>query len=76
MYTSVLHEMYFPVTDMGIKKNTVQVVNDVHCMGCKYYRLLNGGVQMYCGYIFVEDRKRPCDPGKDCTVRLKRKGKR
>lgn len=61
------------MTDMARKKaiNT-PVVNDPHCIGCMYYRLLNGGVQMYCSYIFEEDKKRPCDPGKDCTVKVKR----
>lgn len=54
---------------------TQPVVNDENCIGCRYYRLLNGGPQMYCNYIFEEDRKRPCDPGKDCTVRRIKSGR-
>lgn len=52
------------------------VTNDKYCIGCRYYRTMYGGDQMYCDYIFAEDKKRPCDPGKDCTVRVKRKGKK
>lgn len=61
---------------MRKKPINLPVVNDEHCVGCRYYRLINGGLQMYCNYIFAEDKKRPCDPGKDCTVRVKRKEKK
>lgn len=58
------------------KTMNLPVENDKYCMGCRYYRMINGGEQMYCSYIFEEDRKRPCDPGKDCTVKKKRRGKK
>ena len=40
---------------------------DEYCIGCKYYRALYQ-VNTMCHYILDEGRKRPCDPGKDCTV--------
>ena len=43
-----------------------------HCKGCVYL----GGHPDYrtCNYIFIEDKRRPCPPGKDCTVKkLKKK---
>lgn len=48
---------------------------DRNCVGCRYYRPIHGK-QMYCDYIFAEDKKRPCDPGKDCTVKAKRRRKK
>ena len=57
---------------MGIKLRNIAVVNDRYCKGCKYYRALTTGEQHYCNYIFAEDKKRPCDPGKDCTVRVEK----
>lgn len=42
-----------------------------YCEGCLYY----GGEFEYnkcCNYIFVHGKKRPCPPGKDCTVKVKK----
>lgn len=49
----------------------VPVENDPTCEGCKYYaRLGSGSSQMACHYLLIEGRRRPCDPGKDCTVKV------
>lgn len=48
---------------------------DKNCCNCYYYQ---GGSDMdlCCNYIFIEDQKRPCPPGKDCTVKRPRKRRR
>ena len=46
---------------------------DKHCMGCYYYKPLNCPEMRCCNYIFMTGHKRPCDPGKDCTVKVKNK---
>lgn len=42
------------------------------CEGCVYYR---GDFETTkcCNYIFMEDKRRPCPPGKGCTVKMGRK---
>ena len=45
---------------------------DKHCRGCKYYIKIHEGV-FYCSYLFQEDKRRPCPPGKGCTVKRKLK---
>jgi hypothetical protein len=46
-----------------------------NCRDCIYGCLLYGGT-ISCDYIFKVGRKRPCPPGDDCTVKIKRKRKR
>lgn len=41
---------------------------DSHCRGCAYLGYAGGDLRCCC-YIFIEDKRRPCPPGKDCTVR-------
>ena len=41
---------------------------DKHCMGCKYYAGITEYIY-YCSYFMKEDKRRPCPPGKGCTVR-------
>lgn len=54
--------------------NTQGTTKDKHCMGCKYYHnMYDGGY--YCAYLFVTDKRRPCPPGKGCTVKEKRRKK-
>ena len=53
--------------------------NDKHCAGCIYYRLIYSPPERCCYYLLDTGRKRPCGPGKDCTVKdttktRKRKG--
>lgn len=45
---------------------------DKHCVGCKYYYMISETL-CYCSYIFQEDKRRPCPPGKDCTVKKKKR---
>lgn len=49
----------------------IPVVNDPACAGCMYYAQLgSGSLQMACHYILIEKRRRPCDPGDGCTVKV------
>ena len=45
---------------------------DKHCLGCKYYYTIVETL-CYCSYIFQEDKRRPCPPGKYCTVKTKKR---
>lgn len=40
---------------------------DKKCRCCAYRKDAAGGWTT-CDYIFIEDKPRPCPPGKDCTV--------
>lgn len=44
---------------------------DKHCMDCYYYKALNTPNMRCCCYFLINDHRRPCDPGKDCTVKVK-----
>ena len=37
-----------------------------YCEGCDYYY---GDSCKTCNYIFITGHRRPCPPGKDCTVK-------
>ena len=50
-------------------------IKDKHCQGCYYYRNMYDSA-WYCAYIFVKDQKRPCPPGKECTVKIRRKDRK
>lgn len=47
---------------------------DEECMGCFYYGTICDNLR-YCSYILVENRRRPCPPGKGCTVKKLERGK-
>ncbi len=49
---------------MEIEERTI----DRHCLGCRYYKVLYRIIG-WCDYIFMEGHRRPCQPGKDCTVK-------
>ena len=42
------------------------------CRGCYYYKPLYRGHKALrcCHYLLIEDEKRGCPPGKDCSRRL------
>ena len=42
------------------------------CDGCKYWRTIDSGC-MSCNYLLDTARKRPCLPGRNCTVRVNKK---
>ena len=42
------------------------------CLNCIYYRGFASDVFM-CNYYLDTGKRRPCPPGKDCTVRVPRK---
>ena len=50
-------------------------VCDKYCLNCIYYV---GAVSdfWFCNYYLMTDKRRPCDPGTGCTVRVLRKKKR
>lgn len=45
------------------------------CNACFYYRSVSAGNRS-CDYILIENHRRPCPPGKDCTVKKARTGKK
>ena len=45
---------------------------DEYCLKCIYYKGWSDAVLM-CHYLLDTDIRRPCPPGKDCTVRVLRK---
>ena len=47
--------------------------NSEFCTGCRYWDG-NSGCHC-CNYIFIEGHRRPCPPGKGCTVKKLRKNK-
>lgn len=46
--------------------------NAKYCKGCYYWGGVNVG-SVCCNYIFYEDRKRPCPPGKGCTEKRRKR---
>lgn len=46
-----------------------------NCRDCKYFHGHDGSV-LSCNYIFMEDKKRPCEPGEGCTVKVRRRRRR
>lgn len=50
-------------------------VIDKTCHSCIYCQGASDS-SVCCNYFLITDNRRPCDPGKDCTVREKRKRKR
>ena len=48
-----------------------QIIYDRACKGCYY--LTQAGGYGCCNYIFMEGHRRPCPPGKACTVKTKQK---
>jgi hypothetical protein len=42
------------------------------CEGCDYF-FGDYESNKCCNYIFIEGKRRPCPPGKDCTVKKERK---
>lgn len=45
--------------------------NQKYCEGCVYY-FGEYQINKCCNYIFIEGKRRPCQPGKDCTVEIMR----
>lgn len=50
-------------------------VCDKYCTNCVYYVGSNFD-GCFCNYILMTDKRRPCDPGTGCTVRVLREKKR
>lgn len=46
------------------------------CRGCFYYRKVCTSGPRCCHYLLIEDKKRPCDPGEGCTVKITMKNVR
>ena len=50
-------------------------VCDGYCHSCIYYIGANNA-SYFCNYYLLTDKRRPCDPGTGCTVRVLRKRQR
>ena len=50
-------------------------VCDSYCLNCIYYVGCSRDF-WFCNYLLMTDKRRPCDPGTGCTVRVLRKRKR
>lgn len=51
-----------------LRGTPIQNNNAKYCKGCFYW----GGHDesaCCCNYLLITDKRRPCSPGKDCTVR-------
>lgn len=55
------------------KDNSISWEPDKACDGCLYYQCLTHGGIWICNYILMRGHRRPCEPGKACTVRVKMK---
>ncbi|MBQ9348716.1 MAG: hypothetical protein IJT94_15505 [Oscillibacter sp.] len=47
--------------------------NTAACLKCVYWEVISSnddGFTGFCQYILKECRKRPCPPGRECTVRM------
>lgn len=44
-----------------------------NCEGCIYFGGGNESART-CNYIFITGKRRPCNPGKECTEKIWRKG--
>ena len=53
----------------------IQNENNNYCEGCKHFRG-EFVINQCCNYLFDTGKRRPCPPGKDCTVKVKRRGYR
>ena len=53
---------------LGIKSPLAPIhnPNSKYCEGCIYFQ---GDSMRCCNYIFIVGNRRPCPPGKDCTVK-------
>lgn len=51
---------------------SVTKMSNCGCHGCYYYKPIYRGVNalLCCHYLLIEDEKRGCPPGKDCSRRL------
>ena len=52
-----------------MRKGRRKVANDKYCNGCIYKGVVENHLPC-CNYIFMEDKRRPCPPGKGCTVKV------
>lgn len=50
-------------------------VCDKNCHNCVYYHSWHD-VNKHCNYYLMTDKRRPCDPGEGCTVKVTRKRER
>ena len=48
---------------------------DKNCWNCFYWQG-HSEPAMCCNYLLITDKRRPCPPGKDCTVKKPRKRRR
>lgn len=67
IWTRIYRENYRERIKMvGVKPRDTQACSTEYCEGCDYFF---GSCVKTCNYLFVTGHRRPCPPGKDCTVR-------
>lgn len=68
------YKTYNTTRGLKTKKGCTPIINPnkKYCNGCIYWGGGYDGSEC-CNYIFIEDERRPCPAGKDCTVRVKGK---
>jgi hypothetical protein len=47
-----------------------------YCSDCFYYKTIWGDELRCCHYLLITNHKRPCDPGRGCTVKISEAKKR
>ena len=52
-----------------------EMLTDRYCDNCVYRGVITGNLS-YCHYYFATNERRPCPPGKGCTVKVGREVKR
>lgn len=69
------HKRYLIPGGRKLKPNVPVIYNPhaKYCKGCVYHM---GEYSKFCQYLFVEDKPRPCPPGKDCTAKIKKRRNR
>ena len=51
-------------------------MTDRYCDNCGYSGTITGLPMRCCNYFLVTNQRRPCPPGKGCTVKVGREVKR
>ena len=58
--------------EVGLKTGILggdQLMCDEYCTGC-FYLTKNSNLGYVCDYMLITDHRRPCNSGKECTVRM------
>ena len=60
-----------------VKANQNNRRHDANCKDCKYSMIISWEGTFYaCDYMGMTGKRRPCEPGDGCTVKVKLNGQR